>query len=152
MIREIRKDSTITYKVSWEHIKAPKLTRKLAECLAFMHLSEQLAGEIGYSSIFYLITLWSNLMSYGFFPLFHYELSSGLSRIRCLRKKESAISIIGASLHISGSKTQKYFCLQKSMEGKYRMNLQLKSLWHLFPCLSILIVSKYTIGKTGIRP
>lgn len=81
-----------------------------------MHLSEQLEGEIGYSSIFYLTTLWSNLMSHGFFPLFHDELSNAVFRTRCLGKKESAISIIGTSLHVKGSNDVEIILLV----GKYR--------------------------------
>lgn len=85
-----------------------------------MHLSEQLAGEIGYSSIFYLIALWSSLMSHGFFPLFHDELSSALFRTRCLGKKELAISITDTSLHIRGSKDVEIFLLAE----EYRKQVQ----------------------------
>lgn len=85
-----------------------------------MHFSEQLGGKVGYSSVFYLITLWFNLLSQGFFPLFHDELSSALFTTRCLGKKELAISIIGASLHVTGNKDVEIFLLAK----KYRRQVQ----------------------------
>jgi len=77
-------------------------------------LSELLAGEIGYSPIFYLTTLWPNLDVSGFsewFPLLLsvMDFQVTFSEPDIWAKPKCPFPLVGASLQVRGSKGVEIF-------------------------------------------